>query len=356
MSFERTKGSIINLSGGNISADDLLDMLVCVTRDVYDENKVTSPAALPVNDQAVLLKKMYNLIKMILVIYDGNREGIARFGERIRGEYHRSVESLTVSASVLCGIMEDISREEETRAKLQEQLEAVEARRGHLLSVKEECDAIQESIDRLNDEALDEMASQKAEMEAELAQRSARAEVLSGEHAALRADLDELETRLGSLNAALAAVRARHDTLKAEEAAAIDEKANLEASIQNVRTQLEEARRRIGDLPAASERMNAEFQEMQIQMTVMLNALNSARSDAFLAENLYALPGAGKAFTVDNYPDLAIAGQTIRNWDEMEAWFSQLAERINGLQEVLRTMLACLVRNAENITAKKEQK
>ena len=93
MSFERTKGSITNLSGGNISADDLLDMLVCVTRDVYDENKVTNVAALQVNDQSVLLKKMYNLIKMILVIYDGNKEGVIQFSERIRNEYNQSVES-----------------------------------------------------------------------------------------------------------------------------------------------------------------------------------------------------------------------------------------------------------------------
>lgn len=356
MSFERTKGSIINLSGGNISADDLLDMLVCVARDVYDENQVTNPAALPVKDQSILLKKMYNLIKMILVIYEGNQDGVAQFSARIRGEYSQAVERLAVNDSVLSGILEDISREEQKRGELQDLLADVQARRGHLLSVKEECDAIQERIDRLNDEALDEMVSRKAEMEAELAQRSARAEALSGEHAALRANLDALEERLGSLNSALAAVRERHEALEAEETAAIQEKAHLEARMETLRGQLEEARQRVGDLPAVTEGLDAEYREIQMQMTVMLNALNSARSDAFLEENLYALPGAGKALTVENYPDLAVAGKKISSWEELETWFAELEERIGGLLEVLRAALAAMIQKAEGITARKEQK
>lgn len=354
MSFERTKGSIINLSGGNISADDLLDMLVCVTRDVYDENKVTNVAALQVNDQSVLLKKMYNLIKMIRVIYDGNKDGIVQFSERIRNEYNQSVESIAMYDSTLTGIMGDISREEQKRSELQAVLADVEARRGHLLTVKEECDAIQQRIDQLNDTALDEMAAKKVTMEAELAQRTARADELAADQAQLQSQLEALEERLTALNASLDAVREQHEALNAEEASATEEKAHLEESIETVRLQLEEARQHIGDLPTISERINAEYQEIQMQMTVMMNALNSAKNDAFLAENLYALPGSSNAFTVDNYPDLAIAGKKISNWNEVETWFAELEERIDGLLEVLRTMLAVLVKKAESITAQKD--
>ena len=354
MSFERTKGSITNLSGGNISADDLLDMLVCVTRDVYDENKVTNVAALQVNDQSVLLKKMYNLIKMILVIYDGNKEGVIQFSERIRNEYSQSVESLAMYDSILAGIMDDISREEQKRSELQAVLADVEARRGHLLTVKEECDAIQQRIDQLNDTALDEMAAKKVTMEAELSQRTARAEELAAEQAQLQSELEALEERLTALTASLEAVREQHEALKEEEASATEEKARLEESIETGRVQPEEATQRIGDLPAISERINTEYQEIQMQMTVMLNALNSAKSDAFLTENLYALPGSSNAFTVENYPDLAIAGKKINNWNELEAWFAELEERIDGLLEVLRTMLAVLVEKAESITAQKD--
>ena len=93
-----------------------------------------------------------------------------------------------------------------------------------------------------------------------------------------------------------------------------------------------------------------------MQMTVMLNAINSAKTDEFLTENLYAAAGADGALTVENYPDLALAGQTIHNWDELEQWFAQLQERIEGLLEVLRQTLAELVNKAQSITAKKDTK
>lgn len=352
MSFERTKGSITSLSGGNISADDLLDMLVCVTRDVYDANKVTNPAALRVNDQTVLLKKMYNLIKMILVIYNGSKEGISQFSQKIRSDYAQAIESLTANEAMLSDIEERISREEQTRAALREMLEDVEVSRGHLQAVKEECDAIQTKIDRLSDPALDKMAAKKSAMEAELLKRQAQAAALTKDQAKLQNDLDKVNAHVAELETALTALREQHAAVQAEALTLTEEKNRLEASITTLRAQVEEAKQRLGDLPALRDQVDEEHQQIQMQMTVMLNALNSAKHDAFLTENLYALPGSSKAFTVENYPDLAIAGKKINNWDELDAWFGELEARIGGLLEVLRQMLEVLVKTSESITAR----
>ncbi len=344
MSFERTRGSITNLSGGNISADDLLDMLVCVTRDVYDENNITTPAALRVTDQTVLLKKMYNLMKMILVIYDGNKDGIGQFSERIRGEYSQAAQCLATHETELAGILHDITQQELARTQLTDAVAETETRRAHLLAVKEEYEAMQRRLDQLNDSALDEMAAEKASLEAELAQRSAQADTLTAGLAGLRAQLEEMNT-------AVRAARANWEELSAETTAAAEEKARLEAGSEGLRIQLEETRRSLASLPGISEDVQAEYREVQMQMTVMRNALNSARSDAFLAENLYTLSGPGGALTVENYPDLAIAGKKIYTWNELEAWFAELNARINGLLNVQQTAIAALVKQAESITS-----
>lgn len=352
MSFERTKGSITSLSGGNISADDLLDMLVCVTRDVFDANKITNAAALRVNDQTVLLKKMYNLMKMILVIYNGNQAGITQFSEKIRANYAQAIESLTANEALLSEIEDNLSREEQTRAALREMLADVDVSRSQLLAVKEECDAIQAKLDRLNDPALDEMAVRKTAMEAELLKRQSQAEALTKDQAKLQVDLDKVDAHVTELETTLTALREQQAALQAEDLALVEEKSRLEESIATLRAQIEEAKQRLGDLPATRDQVDEAYQQIQMQMTVMLNALNSAKNDTFLTENLYALPGSSKAFTVDNYPDLAIAGKKIKNWDELEAWFGELEARIDGLLEVLRRMLEVLVKTSESITAR----
>ena len=52
--------------------------------------------------------------------------------------------------------------------------------------------------------------------------------------------------------------------------------------------------------------------------------------------------------------DWRIGGRSAFNWNELEAWFAELEERIDGLLEVLRAMLAVLVEKAESITAQKD--
>ena len=356
MSFIRTIRNISAIPTEGYTAEQLLGVVIDLIRDVYDEAGVKKASALPVKEKKKLLTTMHSLSKVIVDVYAQNQEGLADFvDEDFREEISERAAAIVAQEQSLTGIVSEIAIEEEKQSRLNVLLEEITSRRGHLLTVKEECDAIQQRIDQLNDTALDEMAAKKVTMEAELAQRTARAEELAADQAQLQSELEILEKCFTALTASLETVRKQHEALKAEETSATEEMARLEESVETVRVQLEEAKQRIGDLPAINERINTEYQEIQMQMTVMLNALNSAKSDAFLTENLYALPGSGNAVTVENYPDLSIAGKKINNWNELEAWFAELEERINGLLEVLRTMLAVLVEKAESITAQKDQ-
>ena len=109
MGFERTKGSITNLGGTEVSVDALLDMLVCVTRDVYENNEITNVSSMKVEDQSVMLKKLYNLLKVLLTVYGDNQAGIFQFGERIRGDYLRIAEALKESEAVIDDLVKEMA-------------------------------------------------------------------------------------------------------------------------------------------------------------------------------------------------------------------------------------------------------
>ena len=348
MSFERTKGSIMNLSAGQVFTDDLLDMLVCVVRDVYEVSNVTKA------DQSALLKKMYNLIKMIQSIYQGNKEGISQFSERIQNEYKMAMDLLATQNNIVGQIVKTTEQEEQTLTELQKVAQDVEARRGHLLSVKEDCAKLQKQIDQLNDPELDRLAEQKAALEKDLNQRQQREADLRKEIDRLLQDINEVNRQIEELEKEVEKVKKQLAERKAEEAKLTKQKAEMEADIVETRAKLESMEKGIQELPALRDKINDAYQEIQVQMTAMTNAVNSAKSDAFLETNLYAAD-AGGALTVDNYPDLAVAGKQVKSWEELEGWFAELEARINGLMKVYCETLGAVVKKAETITVKKDQ-
>lgn len=353
MSFERTKGSINNLSSGQVYTDDLLDMLVCVVRDVYESQNVTNVSAMEVRDQALALKKMYNLIKMIQTIYEGNSQGIDQFGQRIREEYKTAMNLLETQHKSLEEITKDLEQQEQTLVTLQEEAQKTEVQRGHLLTVREECEKLQQRIDQLSDPALDQMAQRKTQLEAEANTRQQQADQLQQETARAQQQLDEITgqvTRLtGERDRAQEELKQQQAELKLQEV----EKQRLEKDVLEMQQQLKAAREGIDRLPQMRQQIDEEYRELQVQMAALTNAVNSARSDDFLQANLYTA-NAGGPLTVENYPDLEVASRQIKTWEELEAWFSQLKARIDGLMQVYCDTMGAVVAKAETITVKKD--
>lgn len=354
MSFERTKGSITNLADGNIFADDLMDMLVCVTRDVYEANHVSNAADLQVRDQGMLLKKMYNLIKLIHVIYEGNREGIDQFSQRIREDYEKAVQALETREVALKAILDTVAQNEKTLEEVRKTAADTEAARGHLLELQTVCEDLQARIRQLNDPALDQLAQQKTELEQELQQRKQRMEELQAGLQGLRSALEQAENRAKALEEAAQEIREQHSAAQQQVADREAEKERLAADIVTLQEKLEAEKKRISDLPALRERVKVAYTEVHGQLTVMRNALNSVRSDAFLEANLFTASESG-SLTVENYPDLAIAGKRIGSLEELDAWFGHMEARINGLLEVYSKTLEEMVKKAESITVRNEQ-
>ena len=73
MSFERTAGSIENLSGmDKIGLDLMFEMLVCVVQDVREYNGVANLQESGVSEPGLLIKKAYNLMQALLPIFKEN--------------------------------------------------------------------------------------------------------------------------------------------------------------------------------------------------------------------------------------------------------------------------------------------
>lgn len=353
MSFERTRGSITNLSGTNVSVDALLDMLVCVTRDVYENNQVTNVSAMKVEDQSAMLKKLYNLQKMLMTIYEDNRSGVSQFGERIRNDFARITGSLNENENLIEGLLGEIEQTEVKQRELRDSYQEVEKRRGHLLSVKHDCDELNRKIDELNDAKLDEMAVTRDELKKELTVRWEKAGVLKGEIDSLQDQLGKAQEKADGLKAEIRDLQQGIRSLENEEQENLDRKAELERTIEQTKLRLEEAKRQLADFPELARQITEEYEVLKAQMTVMLNAVNSAKSDEFLREHLF---GGGTIFGTGSQPDLGLASRKLSTWKEMEDWFNQLQQRIDGLLEVYRAVMAELVTQAENITEKTEKK
>lgn len=351
MSFERTKGSIENLSGKNITADELLEMLVRVTQDVYENNQISKPSALSVDDQAGLLTHLYNLTMTMQAIYSNNQEGISQFRTLMQEKIRRATGELDDNRQVLAELTQEMEKEEAARSSLQHSLAETEKQRGHLLTVKEDCLTLCRRIDELNDSALDRMGEEKKQLEKDLAARETKAQNLNREQVALHRDLAEAQDRLNTVQSRVYTVRQELEALIASRQAAQAEVLRMEQEMEDVRQQLEEFRRQLRELPERNRERREAYQEAQAQLVVLRNAVNSAKNDLLLPGNLFRQDGS--SLQVENHADLAVIRQEIGDWETLCLWFRDMEERINGMLEVYRSVLEAMVKKSESLTAQK---
>lgn len=354
MRFERTKGSLMNLASGEISADALLDMLVRVTQDVYEANYVTRASALHVADQKSLLMNLHNLSTTLLAIFQSNPDAVNQFPTFIQSKIRNSMAELSEKEGILSGIMEEIRQEEANQKKLLELQQEIEKRRGHLLSVKEDCIAIQQRMDELNDVHLDEMAEEKKKLETELNVRESKAQTLTEQKTQLQETLNQTQARINAVQEQISAVQkdlAEHETAERQ---AQTQLAEMESRMKEIAVNLEQMQTQIQEIPERNTRMLEEYQEVKAKLLVIRNAINSARNDILLPGNLFAANKNGGTLTVPEAADLAIVRQEFEDWNEMIRWFTTVDQRVNDLLEVYRFTMAEMVKQAEALTSQKD--
>lgn len=353
MRFERTKGSLVNLASGEISADALLDMLVRTTQDVYEANHITRASALNVADQKSLLMNLYNLSTTMLTIFQANQDAISQFPGFIQSKIRTSMEALSEKEGILADIMGEIKLEEENQEKLRAVHQEIEKRRGHLLSVKEDCISIQQRIDELSDVRLDEMAEEKKKLEAELSVRESKARELAERKTQLREALEQAQARVDAVQDQVKAVQRDLTERDAAEQQAQMQLEEMKARIEEITVNLAQIQTQLQEIPERNTRMLEDYQEAKAKQMMIRNAVNSARNDMLLPGNLFAADKNRGGLLVLENSDLAIVQREFEDWNELIQWFENVDQRVNDLLEVYRSTMATMVEKAETLTSQK---
>ena len=353
MRFERTKGSLVNLNSGEISADALLDMLVRVTQDIYEANHITRASALNVVDQKSLLMNLYNLSTTMLTIFQTNQDAVSQFPGFIQNKIRSSMEELSAREEALSGIMGEIQREEAQQEKLRIVHQKLEKSRGHLLSVKEDCILIHQRIEELNDARLDEMAFEKESLEAELASRKNKAEELADQKMLLCKDLEQMQARLNVIQEQNASVEKELNQKETAEQQAQLKLEAMELQMKEISLNLEQIQIQLQEIPERNTQMLEAYQEAKAKQTMICNAIKSARNDILLPGNLFAADTGREGLDILENTDLAVAGRKFEDWDELIQWFEEMDQRVSDLLEVYRAALAAMVKKAEMLTSQK---
>lgn len=165
MSFERTKGSIQNLSGTMVSASDLMEMLVCVALDVLEQNNVNKPSLLSLGDPELLVDNMYSMIQMILAVHSSNK---SRIDSLLGDEDQSTMKALSDCNNEVIKQKEDVDKVVSQRNELSKERDDLERERGHLLALKDECSDLEQRISQLKDTALDALPEKKKSLSREI--------------------------------------------------------------------------------------------------------------------------------------------------------------------------------------------
>lgn len=355
MSFESTKRSIENLSKREVITLDLLfDMLVRVSMDVMEHNNTGDLCDVAINDYDEFLINVYNLTQITNSLCTKNKEAFLDIDSFTQKEYEEMVETMNGLLTDLSGIKEKIENSRAKKRELQAKQLKLQESRGHLLTIDEDCEALQRQIDVLSDSALDEKAKEKEKLEVDLSERKTRADVLEKEKSELRAKIDEVNEKIETIKNTILTLQAEETALGDEENSLLLEKNGLKKGIENLKQKLKEYKEWIDNYPAMSEQVRTEHDEEKAKITTMINALNSALSESFLKENLFKTSGATDNCSVENYPDYVVAEAHFKNIQELQQWFNDMSERINGLINVYETMLRNFVNQSDKLTSELE--
>lgn len=350
MGFNRTQGSIASLSSKSvITADQLLDMMVCVVQDVMEYDGIKTVADIPTGDEVLLVKKHYNLADMLLTLSRKNQSGIQELSAGIQEKIKKTVNELQEIQPQISEVNRQIEESETQKSELDKQYKELYAVRGVLLEAEKKCEEIQGQIDKLSDPALDEMEQQRVGLEKELEERKATADRIEGECAVVRRETEECEERVSGLKQIMTELNGQKEDLLAEEASLLQEKEKAESENAQTRIRLAEYEIFLAELPEKNKELEASYESRKAEMTVLLNALNSVLSEEFLMDTLFRIPEMPRCLSVESYPDCDVDALEIDSPKTLGNWCESVEKRVDGLLKVYGTMLEALVKQSERM-------
>ena len=356
MSFERTAGSIANLSGvEKIGLDSMLEMIVCVIQDVREHNGVVNLQELGVSEPDLFIKKAYNLMQALLPICKGNQEGLSELSSIWQERYKQAVADLDDIMLEFSGVAADMEKTEALHLELEKKQIMLREEKAHLINVVGECEKFREEIAALSDVKLEEMAAEREQLEEVVRiRREKKEEIVKGKEA-LQKELNTVESEFGNLNTSVESMKKTIASLIEQKDIASKEAHIFEKEIEALKKKLEDYKVWTTKFPEMRDVINEQIAELDSRYAILVNVWNSAKSDDFLMETLYKIPNSETKLVIGSYPDLNVAGGKLSDVTELTSWFEGIHGRINGLLALHEQMIKCLATQAEQITANSEK-
>ena len=216
MNYNSSKLSIESLmKKETVSAEELVETLNYVFDDVMDANNCDDVCDLKVVDTEGFIRKLNSLTRDLLAIYDANTGTINDLDESIKSSAQKVKTSLVASREALKKINQEVEDAQRDKNELEDVLKETTAQRGHLLTLKDECDALDAEITRLNDPFLDRLAEVVEGKRKEAAERKQKEQDLTLEFGERENELIEINAKITKISTDIATKQSEIDFAKA---------------------------------------------------------------------------------------------------------------------------------------------
>ena len=350
MSFTGTTNSITALENKStpISTDELLKMMEVVAEDVFEHNNVEpSISNLRADDRKKLLLSSLRLLNTLITVCEDNHEGISELSSIIQRKLNTARKQAEHWQQEFSGINAEITAAEQEEAALQSQFDRLNAERGHLLTIRQQCDDIRAKIQVLNDARLDQLAQEKQALDAEFVRRHSIAAERKEALREIRENLARQQEALDALNAQINTYTAELTQCQSDFAASQQEKDRLIAQMESVSAQHRMIQEWLENFPVWSEKLSAELHELQGRSTLLLNIWNSAWNDPFLRANLDKLPAESRNRMLSQF---SAPSGGFRSLAELEDWFRGVCQCVRELIGQCEERLQALISEARKLT------
>ena len=359
MSFIGTEGSIKNLSSKQrISMEDLFEMLLVVTTDIMDHNKVEEISDVEVDDAHRFVLNSLALGEMFAEALDLNKNLIANESHTAQDKYRDFINQFNDLVQAVKDVRNDIEKAESKREELAQKQKDLEIERGPLVKIVEECDQIQSRIDFLSDPVLDNAEKTRDQLQTELQQRQNSFDALEMQKKEMKIQLDRVQSELDRVNEDILNLNKSIERLSEEKRTKEEDKNGLELGLQNLKDKVAKLDEWLKEYPELSKKISAECQaksdeqkDKQAEIAVLFNAFTSSFNDEFLRATLYKKPESLEELSVDNYPDLNLMPGEIKSFEELKSCVNSISSRVNGLIAVLEQALTKVIEESQKITS-----
>ena len=356
MSFDSTKNTIkLFEASGSASLDSLLGMLVCVLNDASELNGGTDLQKAEVKDNVELCRAAISLFSYLRPIVETclseSPDGLDELPQLLQKKYQKGRDAFQKASAELASVEKEIEQIDSLSTQLEKTHSELKRKNEHLVEASEKCKKLQEEIETLSDTNLESAALKKDALEAELIERRKKNEAIVAQRETVEAELASCISEFNALKNAVAKMKKDIEALTEQDKIVRGESHQFEEEIATLQKKLAEYKEWMSHFPAQKKDLEEKLSEEKAKHISLINAWTSTRSDDDVKEILFKLPGSTDAFTIENYPDLAVAGTDMKDITMLEAWFEQIQKRVDGLLKLQETMVRTVVQQVEQITA-----